>query len=203
MAEKKGCGCGKKNLPPTPPVENPPQNNTETPQFRTAEAPDAGIKKKLTMIQSFATAMASRGISDNKVHKAEKQLRVLSCFGNRHENGVLPPCEHLKKSTVQEGQYYCGACGCGDKKMTWLLSNSDEYSKLDYPKLSCPLSMPGFSNYNESENHESQQPITRKYYIENMNYQDVAKVEVSLPEAPIEIEVVLDNDNPKNSNSQE
>jgi hypothetical protein len=69
--------------------------------------------------------------------------------------------------------------------MTWLLAKGDEYSKLDYPKLHCPLAMPGFSNYKESEEHESQQPITRKYYIENMTYENVSKVEVSLPDAPI------------------
>jgi hypothetical protein len=136
------------------------------------------------MIQSFASAMASRGLTDNKVHKAEKQLRVLSCFGNKHTGGVLPPCEHLRKSDVQEGQFYCGACGCGDKKMTWLLAKGDEYSKLDYPKLHCPLAMPGFSNYKESEDHEAISPITRKYYIENMSYQDVERVEVTLPEMP-------------------
>lgn len=137
------------------------------------------------MIQSFASAMASRGLTDNKVNKPEKQLRVLSCFGNRHSGGVLPPCEHLKKSDVEEGQYYCGACGCGDKKMTWLLAKGEEYSKLDYPKLHCPLAMPGFSNYSESEAHEAEQPITRKYYIENMNFDDVSKVEVTLPDAPV------------------
>jgi hypothetical protein len=137
------------------------------------------------MIQSFATAMASRGLNDNKVHKAEKQLRVLGCFGNKHSGGVLPPCEHLRKSEVQEGQYYCGACGCGDKKMTWLLATGDEYSKLDYPRLHCPLAMPGFTNYKESEDHEGTPPITRKYYIERMSYEDVQKVEVTLPEMPI------------------
>lgn len=129
--------------------------------------------------------MASRGVSDNKVHKAEKQLRVLSCIGNKHTGGQLPPCEHLRKSEVQEGQYYCGACGCGDKKMTWLLANGDEYSKLDYPKLHCPLAMPGFSNYTQSEDHESISPITRKYYIENLNYEEVAKVEVTLPQMQV------------------
>lgn len=139
------------------------------------------------MIQSFASAMASRGLSDNKVHKAEKQLRVLGCFGNKHSGGVLPPCEHLRKSEAQEGQYYCGACGCGDKKMTWLLATGDEYSKLDYPKLHCPLAMPGFTNYKESEEHESVSPITRKYYIENMNLDDVARVEVTLPEMPVAV----------------
>jgi hypothetical protein len=39
------------------------------------------------------------------------------------------------------------ACGCGDKPHTQLLINGKAYSKLDYPYLACPLTMPGFSNY--------------------------------------------------------
>jgi hypothetical protein len=47
--------------------------------------------------------------------------------------------------------------------------------------------MPGFSNYKESEEHESVSPITRKYYIENMNLEDVSRVEVTLPEMPVAV----------------
>jgi hypothetical protein len=194
MSENKGCGCGKKNAPPTPASPVTEQSDqSQQQEFRNAEPVDGGLKKKLTMIQSFATSIASRGISDNKVNKAEKQLRVLGCFGNKHSGGILPPCEHLKKSEVQEGQYYCGACGCGDKKMTWLLANGEEYSKLDYPKLHCPLGMPGFSNYTEAEEHESVPPITRKHFIENMSLADVASVQVTLPEMPIQTEELPKN----------
>tara|TARA_Y100001938_G_scaffold134668_1_gene195411 strand:+ start:802 stop:1287 length:486 start_codon:yes stop_codon:yes gene_type:complete len=136
-----------------------------------------GIKKKLSMVQSFASALASRSVTNKKINTAVKQLRVLSCFGDGKE---LPPCEYLENSKVQEGKNFCGACGCGDKKMTWLISEADEYSKLDYPKVSCPLNMPGFSNYIMSTPDEAESPITRKYYIENIDYKDVQKVAVKI-----------------------
>tara|TARA_R100000315_G_C5231488_1_gene142491 strand:+ start:1676 stop:2197 length:522 start_codon:yes stop_codon:yes gene_type:complete len=143
-----------------------------------------GIKKKLSMIQSFAVALASRNINNKKINTPIKQLRVLSCFGNQNTGGVLPQCEHLLDSDVQEGKKYCGACGCGDRKGTWLIQEADEYSKLDYPKVSCPLQMPGFTNYLVSTPDEAEDPVTRKYYIENMDYSLVQQVPVRIGEAP-------------------
>ena len=145
-----------------------------------------GLKKKLSMIQSFAAALASRNVNNKKINKPIKQLRVLSCFGNQQSGGILPPCEHLMDSDVEEGKNYCGACGCGDKKRTWLIQEADEYSKLDYPKVACPLQMPGFSNYLVSTPDEAEEPVTRKYYIENMEYTEVQKVPVRIGEAPEE-----------------
>ena len=117
------------------------------------------------MVQSFAMALASRGLKNNKINKATKQLRVLSCFGNENVGGILPRCDHLKESETGEGKHYCGACGCGDREGTWLVAESEKYSKLDYPKVSCPLMMPGFTNYRPSLPDESNLPITRKYYM--------------------------------------
>lgn len=45
MSEKKGCGCGKKNVEPTPPPANPPAQNSDSPQFRSAGAVEGGVKK--------------------------------------------------------------------------------------------------------------------------------------------------------------
>lgn len=45
MSEQKGCGCGKKNVPPAPPPATETQQNSETPQFRTTEATEGGVKK--------------------------------------------------------------------------------------------------------------------------------------------------------------
>jgi len=145
-----------------------------------------GLKRKLSMIQSFASALASRNINNKKINKPIKQLRVLSCFGNENDGGILPPCEHLMDSDVGEGKNYCGACGCGDKKGTWLIQEADNYSKLDYPKVACPLQMPGFSNYLVSTPDEAEEPVTRKYYIENMDYEEVQKVPVKIGEQPKE-----------------
>jgi hypothetical protein len=158
---------------------------SETPEFR-KESPKeekTGIAKKLTMVQNFATALTSRGFKNDKVTKPVKQLRVLSCFGNQHNGGVLPPCEHLKQSNT-EGKHFCGGCGCGDRKGTWLMAEGEEYSKLDYPKLACPLQMPGFTNYKQSSPDEAVSPITRRYYIENMSYKDVELVQVTIHNAP-------------------
>tara|TARA_Y100001938_G_C7930112_1_gene348913 strand:- start:58 stop:546 length:489 start_codon:yes stop_codon:yes gene_type:complete len=125
--------------------------------------------KGLTMIQSFAISMASRGLKNKKVDKPVKQLRILSCFGNNN----IEPCQHLKKSSTR-GKFYCDECGCGDKKRTWLLSTENEYSKLDYPKLNCPLGMPGFTNYSTTSNNE------RKQKIEQINIDDLVKIPLNI-----------------------
>lgn len=47
MSENKGCGCGKKNVEPTPPPaeqQAQPAQSEET-AFRNAEAVEGGIKK--------------------------------------------------------------------------------------------------------------------------------------------------------------
>ena len=140
----------------------------------------SSFTEKLGMMKNFASAITSRGLNNKKIDKATKQLRVISCFG---DNGELIPCEYLRDSNTS-GNHYCGGCGCGDKRGTWLISDDDQYSKLDYPKLYCPLSMPGFANYEVSEVEESVEPVTRRYYIENMSPKDMTHIAVSLPEPP-------------------
>ena len=167
-----GCDCNKdKNM----------SDNNNNDSFRKQEIKQesTGIVKKLNMIQSFATALTSRGLKNEKVSKATKQLRVLSCFGNNSDGGVLPPCEYLKQSSTP-GQSFCGGCGCGDRQGTWLSAQGGEYSKLDYPKLNCPLHMPGFTNYTPATPDEAISPITRRHYIENMQYKDIEKVKINL-----------------------
>ena len=172
------CNCGKNK-------EN--KENEEKIKFRTQDIKQENtIANKMTMMQNFASAIVSRGVSNNKVSLPVKQLRVASCFGNMKQGGELPPCEHLKPSSTA-GQFFCGGCGCGgcgcgDKPMTWLMSQGEEYSKLDYPKLNCPLNMPGFTNYTPSLPDEANEPITRKYYIENIDFNEVLKTPVSLPQ---------------------
>ena len=201
-----GCGCGKKkcegkscgniqppatvSTPVKPPITRPIQrkntfimkNDPEQPEFknRTVE-PANSIVKGVGMAKSFISSIASKGINNEKVTVPLKQLRVLSCFGNKDTGGQLPPCEYLKKSET-EGRFFCGGCGCGDKKLTWLNSFDEEYSKLDYPKLGCPLQMPGFSNYKESLPEESISPVTRRAYIEKLNYDQIKDITVSMPE---------------------
>ena len=145
------------------------------------------VKKGIGMVQSYASALASRGFNNRKIDESTKQPRVLSCFGNQHEGGELPPCQHLQPSNTP-GKHYCGGCGCGDREATWLIAEPKKYSKLDHPKLSCPLKMPGFSDYRASEPDESEPPITRKYYIENIDYKEVRKIKVNIPEANTKVD---------------
>ena len=144
---------------------------------------DGVVKKKLSMMQSFTSAITSRGFKNEKVTKPIKQLRVLSCFGDKAQGGVLPPCEHLKNSKTP-GKHFCGGCGCGDRQGTWLVSEGQNYSKLDYPRLACPLQMPGFSNYEQSKPDEAISPITRRYYVENYPYEKLDKIPVNTFEPP-------------------
>ena len=130
--------------------------------------PDEKFVKKTNIFQkaaSFGQSMVSRGVSNKKAEPETKQLRSLSCHGDEN----LPPCSERKDSALFPGSFYCGACGCGDKKGTQLVNLSIEggesYSKLDYPKVSCPLKMPGFSTYIPYEAGVSENP--RKKEIEN------------------------------------
>ena len=173
-----GCNCRKNNM-----SENNIQQGEIEFRKQEVKPQENTIAKKIGMIQSFATAISSRGLKNEKVNKPIKQLRVLSCFGNQAQGGPLPPCEHLKESTTP-GKHYCGGCGCGDRKGTWLVAEGEEYSKLDYPKLNCPLQMPGFLNCKESTPDEAVSPITRRYYIENISYKDLESVPVTTHEPP-------------------
>lgn len=127
--------------------------------------------KKTSFLQkakSFAQAYASRGLTNKKAQEKVKSLRVLSCHGS--DNGELPPCPYRKNSEQFAGSFFCGACGCGDKKQTQLINmknedGSDEYSKLDFPIVHCPLEMPGFSNYTDSDSN-GQMKNPRKIFIE-------------------------------------
>jgi hypothetical protein len=174
----------------TPPTKQEPELVSEQPkdvQFTPRQVVDPNtlkdqISKKIGMVQSFASAVASRGLTNTKINKPTKQLRVLSCFGNKLQGGELPPCEYLRNSTVLPGKHFCGGCGCGDKPHTWLVAEGEQYSKLDYPRLSCPLKMPGFTNYESSKPEEAGPPPTRRHYIENINYSEIDKISVSLPQ---------------------
>ncbi len=126
------------------------------------------------MTVGFLQSLASRGITNRKIEIPLKQLRVLSCFGDKN----ITPCEYLKTSST-DGKKVCGKCGCGDSKNTWLLANDESYSKLDYPSLNCPIKMPGFTNYEPTvEKH----PPTRKLLIENLTEQEISRVIVTVNE---------------------
>jgi hypothetical protein len=127
----------------------------------------------LKQIMSYAMAMASRGLNNQKIDLFTKQLRYISCYGD----GTIPPCSFLKKSD-KSNFFYCGKCGCGDNPGTWLVKNAEEYSKLDYPILECPVKMPGFTNYDPNfyDSNDNQ----RKKLIESMDPSKVQLVQITV-----------------------
>jgi hypothetical protein len=126
----------------------------------------------ITKIMSFAMAIASRGIKNTKIDLETKKLRYVSCYGMDD----IPACEFLTKSQKSE-YYYCGKCGCGDHPHTWLQKGENDYSKLDYPYLTCPLKMPGFSDYDPNSPKES---LNRKGIIENMDPEQLNFIQLTI-----------------------
>lgn len=123
----------------------------------------------------FAAALASRGLSNKKTDLPTKQLRVLSCFGGAEVNSK---CHFLETSQVDGTRHFCNKCGCGDKKTTWLIKEGEEYSKLDYPTLNCPMKMPGFSNYDP--NFYTGEIRERKKQIEAMDPAKLSLIQVTI-----------------------
>jgi hypothetical protein len=124
----------------------------------------------LNKVKSAVEAYASRGITqDKRCTEDIKKTRLVSCHGDP-ERGIAP-CPFRRDSSAEEGRYYCGECGCGDRKATWLNAKQpDDYTKLDFPKVVCPLNMPGFSNYtpsaDESVERRMRYDFSRKEQIE-------------------------------------
>jgi|LauGreDrversion4_2_1035121.scaffolds.fasta_scaffold06941_9 hypothetical protein len=125
-------------------------------------------KNLLQKAQAYAKSLASKGLNNNKADPETKILRELSCHG---DNDQLPPCSQRRSSEKFEGSYFCGACGCGDKKGTQLvdltIDNKENYGKLDYPTVWCPLNMPGFQPYKPSKEEPEEVRNKRKEQIEN------------------------------------
>ena len=128
---------------------------------------EAGFLKKAA---TFTQSVTSRGLNNRKAEPATIHLRQLSCHGD--DSKKFPPCSERKNSEKFPGSFYCGACGCGDKELTQLSSrklDNDEnsYFKLEFPKVHCPLMMPGFTNYVPTQAGVSEN--ARKKYIEFTN----------------------------------
>jgi hypothetical protein len=123
----------------------------------------------------FAASLASRGFNNTKTDIETKQLRVLSCFGGLD---IDTQCPFLRRSDIDSTKHYCGKCGCGDKKHTWLMANEVEYSKLDYPTLYCPMKMPGFSDYDP--NFKPLEIKWRKEKIESIDPDDLKFIQVTI-----------------------
>jgi hypothetical protein len=123
-------------------------------------------------IMSFAMAIASRGLKNNKIDVETKKLRHVSCYGLND----ISPCKYLTKSD-KSNHFYCKSCNCGDHPHTWLEREDGIYSKLDYPQLNCPLKMPGFTNYDPNSPLEENE---RKKQIESMNFDNLKLITLTV-----------------------
>lgn len=116
----------------------------------------------LQKMKWYLTSLLSRLMSPTgKVPLYIKTIRKVSCNGDGLD---IAACEFRIASKKQEMAFVCGACGCGDRESVFVAGNMAKFEKLDYPYVSCPASMPGFSNYLAST--EEWNPSRRKMAIE-------------------------------------
>lgn len=94
----------------------------------------------------ISTALDVTGVNKTKGVRVSDEVlkeRRLSCFGDKEQK--IAPCTRL--NFVQNRGFFCGSCGCGNNNLARLDADSpDEYTKLHYPELECPLKRKGFSN---------------------------------------------------------
>lgn len=119
--------------------------------------PDFFKKVRLFLKSLLSRVLAPAG----KVPVYIKQIRKVSCNG---DGDAIVACDFRVRSKTVPGAFVCGACGCGDKERVLVDGKVPRFEKLDYPYVSCPASMPGFSNYLTSE--EESTPSERKMAIE-------------------------------------
>lgn len=180
---------------PTEYIEN---NNVPTPEKQ-------NIVQKAV---SAAKAFKSKGLTGKKAPELTKALRVLSCHGS----DKFPPCPYREKSVNYPNSFFCGACGCGDKAFTQLVNRVENgettYAKLDFPEIQCPLKMPGFLNYGESELDSVENKNSRKIYLENtrgigyIKEHSYIKVEKNNENNATESEQPNEQPNPNTENQQ-
>ena len=113
----------------------------------------------LNMISNYLKAKVSKGISNKKVDITTKDIRLLSCFGNGEDISV---CPGLRPSEKSMGKFICGECGCGDGEGKYLNEDEGKYAKLDHPYLSCPRTMPGFTDYIPATDKDTLQEKRKK-----------------------------------------
>lgn len=146
-------------------VELPRLNDIDWPDFEVSKGEaESGMLTRPNLLQKgrwFLKSLLSRMITPTgKVPAFVKEARRVSCNG---DGKVIKPCD-FRKASRTEGAFVCGACGCGDRESVFVDGPVPRFEKLDYPYVSCPASMPGFSNYLSST--EESQPSERKQAIE-------------------------------------
>ncbi len=142
------------------------QTEFEVPMFEPAKP---GFLQKVKL---FTKSLLSRVLTPSgKVPTFIKETRRVSCNG---DGANIRACDFRIESRVEIGAFVCGACGCGDRESVFVDGPVPKFEKLDYPYISCPASMPGFSNYLPSEDESN--PSERKLAIETkFGQQAIAK----------------------------
>lgn len=170
------------------------------------------IPEKTNILQkatSAAKAIVSKGLTGKKGSDLTKALRVLSCHGDN----TFSACPYRENSVKYPNSFFCGACGCGDKNITQLVNRTENdgsimYSKLDFPDIQCPLKMPGFRNYSETELDSEENKNSRKIYLENtrgigyIKEHSYIKVEKNNENSRTESEQPNEQPNPNTENQQ-
>lgn len=140
--------------------------------------------KFMEKVKNFGKSVTSRALQ-GKADENTIKLRVLSCHGDEN----LLPCPYRADSVVQEGAKYCTACGCGDKPRAFLNNPDDPnaYTKLHYPWVSCPVKMPGFSDYVSVEKQPKEitdkypDAVARKMFIETKLTEEGIEIPDAIP----------------------
>ncbi|MCE7995373.1 MAG: hypothetical protein HEP71_25575 [Roseivirga sp.] len=128
-------------------------------EVETYTPPKQGFFRKVRL---YTKSLLSRVITPTgKVPAFVKETRKVSCNGDGEAIGA---CDFRVRSKTVAGAFVCGACGCGDREGVLVDGAVPRFEKLDYPYVSCPASMPGFSNYLSSTNESN--PSERKMAIE-------------------------------------
>lgn len=118
------------------------------------------VKPTWNKAHNFILSLGSK-VLEGKVSKEIKNERILSCHGiNEEGKQIQPPCRARGFNTDKKF-HSCNLCGCGAKEIARISSYGstennpifdEEYMKLDFPYLACPMQKKGFSNYDGDEN---------------------------------------------------
>lgn len=121
------------------------------------------------------------------------QKRKLSCFGDMSKG--IAPCKQLR--TIPNKGSYCSSCGCGAKELARLDADiSDEYTKLHYPYLECPLKRSGFSNEEQGQYLTTSTDIPFSIIIPVLNDNEELNLTIDsiYDNSPANVEVIVIDD---------
>lgn len=109
-----------------------------------------GVVAEWRQLTKFVAAAQSRGIMATAKHalgvNETDGLRAPAEVVAERRQSCFAPCPVLIVNGA--GQKFCGACGCGETTLARLDGDKpNDYTKLEYPHVSCPLDRPGFTSH--------------------------------------------------------